>query len=99
MVAKVDLGHEREFGQVFKLTQIVRVNPLLLAALAVRSNVVISVANRPLQTLELQSCNFVSTGFLDGIKITGLWTLYRHDCLLNGLCCCSMFGLDHVPAL
>jgi len=72
VVAQVGFGHERKQRQVRQLFQVIRVHPLGLAALAVGGDMVVAVAQRPFQALQLQGGDFVAAGGLDRVELAGL---------------------------
>ena len=71
VVAQVRLGHEGELGKVSQTLEIIRMNTLFDAFLAVGLDVVVSVAQRPFQAFDLQGGNFVATGNFNRIKFAG----------------------------
>ena len=73
VVAQVELGHEREFAEVAQRFQIIRVHTLGLAFAAIGFDVVVGVADRPLQAFDLQRGNLVAAGGFDGVEIAGHW--------------------------
>jgi hypothetical protein len=83
VVAQIRLGHERELAEVGQALQVVRMHALGLALLAVGFDVVVGVAHRPLQALQLQGRNLVAAGGLDRVELTGQWHFRCHGCLLS----------------
>ena len=68
MFPQILLGGERKAGKIAELAQIVGTDARRLEFLAVRGDVVIGMAQRPSQAIELQRRDFVARGLLDRLE-------------------------------
>ena len=69
VITQIGFGHEGKLCQVRQGFHVIGVYTGCHAFIAKRFHVVVGVAQRPLQSLQLQGCDLVATGALDGFEV------------------------------